>query len=267
MCIRDRQSTWGRWKTLNSVIPSLFLWLTCTGFAYQEGRKVNIRNIQAADPRSILQGNNRLLFSLMDDLAYTNIMNDEMINKTEESMKLYCLMQLTMQYLMYTTTKYSNNVFLLQDYLKVQEDKAAKFLDLIERQKKKMKKLKQERDLLNDQIKHYERLVKIIKNSGSPVKEDDPVFEISDDEDGLVKPSGIGEEKGPSNSGHMDLTRKKKFYQPPSDLAAGNKESSVQTLKKNIEQLTPEQQNELRKYVIQQSLSNGPSASEDFEDL
>jgi hypothetical protein len=49
-------------------------------------------------------------------------------------MKLYKLTQFGLQYMMYTVSKLGDNVLLLKDYIKIQEDKRAKLAELIQSQ-------------------------------------------------------------------------------------------------------------------------------------
>jgi hypothetical protein len=57
-----------------------------------------------------------------------------MLRTNDDALKLMAMMQYGMQYLLYSVSQRSNNVFLLQDYLKIQQDKAEKFLELMEHQ-------------------------------------------------------------------------------------------------------------------------------------
>jgi len=49
-------------------------------------------------------------------------------------LKLYKLAQFGLQYMMFTVSKLGDNVLLLKDYIKIQEDKRAKLEELIRSQ-------------------------------------------------------------------------------------------------------------------------------------
>lgn len=49
-------------------------------------------------------------------------------------MKLYKLTQFGLQYMMYTVSKLGDNVLLIKDYIKIQEDKRIKLAELVQNQ-------------------------------------------------------------------------------------------------------------------------------------
>lgn len=85
------------------------------------------------------------LLTVLNDLAYIDVENDgktltirikgiEYIRSTPEAMKLYKLTQFGLQYMMFTVSKLGDNVLLLKDYIKIQEDKKGKMAELIQQQ-------------------------------------------------------------------------------------------------------------------------------------
>ena len=81
----------------------------------------------------------------MNDLAYIDVENDgnfcwaeimriDMIRAPPDALKLYKLCQFGLQYMMNTVSKLGDNVLLVKDYIKIQDDKRAKLTELLQSQ-------------------------------------------------------------------------------------------------------------------------------------
>jgi hypothetical protein len=57
-----------------------------------------------------------------------------MIRAPQDALKLYKLCQFGLQYMMNTVSKLGDNVLLVKDYIKIQDDKRAKLTELLQSQ-------------------------------------------------------------------------------------------------------------------------------------